>query len=170
MPNFVTISKFREALIMMSVVVSDIFGVSGRDMMAALVAGERDPKVLAQMARGSMRAKTARLEEAFTGRFTDHHPFLLRTMLARIDGITADIDIVQGRIDEQIAPFAATVTRLDEIPGVGVTTALAIIAESGSRSALLRSGPLRFSWAWRSARGWMKLCVSSADVVCSWCR
>ena len=128
---------------MMSVVVSDIFGVSGRDMMAALVAGERDPKVLAQMARGSMRTKTGRLEEAFTGRFTDHHAFLLRTMLARIDGITADIDGVQARIDEQIGPFAKAVTRLDEIPGVGVTAAQATIAESGSRSALLRSGPLR---------------------------
>jgi len=119
-----------DALIKLSVVASDIFGVSGRDMMAALVAGERDPKVLADMARGSMRGKTARLEEAFTGRFTDHHAFLLRTMLARIDGITADIDIVQDRIDEQIAPFAAAVTQLDEIPGVGVTTAQAIIAES----------------------------------------
>ena len=112
-----------DAQIKLSVVASDIFGVSGRAMMAALVAGERDPKVLADMARGSMRAKTARLEEAFTGRFTDHHAFLLRAMLARIDGITADIDIVQGRIDEQIAPFAAAVTRLDEIPGIGITTA-----------------------------------------------
>ena len=79
------------------------------------VAGERDPKVLADLARGSMRGKTARLEEAFTGRFTDHHAFLLRTMLARIDGITADIDVVQDRIDEQIAPFAAAVTQLDEL-------------------------------------------------------
>ena len=76
-------------------------------------------------------AKTGRLEEAFTGRFTDHHAFLLRTMLARIDGITADIDVVQDRIDEQIAPFAKAVTRLDEIPGVGVTAAQAIIAEVG---------------------------------------
>ena len=57
-----------DAQIKLSVVVSDIFGVSGRDMMAALVTGERDPKVLARMARGSMRSKTARLEEAFTGR------------------------------------------------------------------------------------------------------
>ena len=73
-------------MIKLSVVVSDIFGVSGRDMMAALVAGERDPKVLAELARGSMRGKTARLEEAFTGRFTEHHAFLLRTMLARVDG------------------------------------------------------------------------------------
>jgi transposase len=76
-----------DALIKVSVVVSDVFGVSGRDMMAALVAGERDPKVLAQLARGSMRGKTDRLEEVFTGRFTVHHAFLLRTMLARVDSI-----------------------------------------------------------------------------------
>ena len=97
------------------------------------VAGERDPKVLADMARGPMRAKTSRLEEAFTGRFTDHHAFLLRTMLARVDGIDADVERVQARIDEQIAPFAAAVTRLDEIPGVGVTIAQVIIAESRAR-------------------------------------
>ncbi len=118
-------------MIKLSVVASDIFGVSGRVMMAALVAGERDPKVLADMARGSMRGKTARLEEAFTGRFTDHHAFLLRTMLARVDGIDADVDIVQARIDEQIAPFAKAVTRLDEIPGVGVTAAQTITAKIG---------------------------------------
>ena len=86
-----------DAQIKLSVVVSDIFGVSGRDMMAALVAGERDPKVLARMARGSMRSKTARLEEAFTGRFSDHHAFLLRTMLSRVDAISADIAHVQQR-------------------------------------------------------------------------
>ena len=132
---------------MMSVVVSDIFGVSGRDMMAALVAGERDPKVLAQMARGSMRTKTGRLEEAFTGRFTDHHAFLLRTMLARIDGITADIDGVQARIDEQIGPFAKAVTRLDEIPGVGVTAAQAIIAEIGLDMTRFPTPAHLASWA-----------------------
>src|SRR6266850_1225733 len=65
-----------DAQIKLSVVASDIFGLSGRDMMAALVAGERDPKVLAQMARRTMRAKIALLEEAFTGHFTDHHAFL----------------------------------------------------------------------------------------------
>ncbi len=71
--------------------VSDIFGVSGRDMLAALVAGERSPKVLAQLARRTMRRKITVLEEAFTGYFTDHHAFLLRRMLARVDAITADI-------------------------------------------------------------------------------
>jgi transposase len=71
-----------DALIKLSVVVSDLFGVSGRAMMAALVAGERDPAVLAELARGSMRSKTGRLREALTGRFREHHAFLLTRMLS----------------------------------------------------------------------------------------
>ena len=74
-----------DACIKLSVVASDIFGVSGRAMMAALIAGERDPHVLAQMARARMRTKIARLEEAFNGHFDDHHRFLLARMLDRID-------------------------------------------------------------------------------------
>ena len=96
-----------DAQIKLSVVASDIFGVSGRAMMAALIAGERDPKVLAQLARGRMRAKTAALEEAFTGRFTDHHAFLLTKMLARVDASTPTSPTVDARIEAQIAPFAA---------------------------------------------------------------
>jgi len=134
-------------MIKLSVVASDIFGVSGRAMMAALVAGERDPKVLADLARGSMRGETARLEEAFTGRFTDHHAFLLRTMLARVDGIDADVDRVQARIDEQIAPFAKAVTRLDEIPGIGVSTAQVIIAEIGLDMTRFPTPDHLASWA-----------------------
>ncbi|MGH3611326.1 MAG: hypothetical protein ACRDRK_01630 [Pseudonocardia sp.] len=64
--------------IKLSSVISDIFGMSGREMLAALVAGRHSPKVLAQMARGRMRSKTAVLEEALTGHFEDHHGFLLR--------------------------------------------------------------------------------------------
>lgn len=81
-------------------------------MMAALVAGERDPKVLAQMARASMRRKISRLEEAFTGYFTDHHAFGLSTMLARVDAITADIVRVDDKIEELITPFAHAVEQL----------------------------------------------------------
>jgi len=102
-------------------VVSDIFGVSGREMMAALIAGERDPQVLAEMARGRMRSKNARLVEAFIGRFSDHHAFLLTTMLARIDALSTDIDALQERTEEELAPFADAVARLDEIPGIGAT-------------------------------------------------
>src|SRR5215204_4229792 len=106
-----------DALIKLSVVVSDLFGVSGRAMMAALIAGERDPAVLANLARGSLRNKTGRLTEALTGRFTDHHAFLLTQMLRRVDAVTADVATVQERIDAQIAPFAQAMARLDEIPG-----------------------------------------------------
>jgi transposase len=104
-----------DAQIKLSVVASDIFGVSGREMLAALLAGERDPKALAQLARTRMRAKIPLLEEAFVGHFTDHHAFLLRTMLARIDETSADIAAVETRIDELITPFAQAVEKLDEI-------------------------------------------------------
>jgi transposase len=135
------------ALIKLSVVVSDLFGVSGRAMLDALVAGERDPAVLAGLARGSLRGKTARLTEALTGRFDDHHAFLLERMLHRIDQIDADIDTVQARIDTQIAPFAAAVARLDEIPGVGITAAQTIIAEVGLDMSRFPTAAHLASWA-----------------------
>jgi len=136
-----------DALIKLSVVVSDLFGVSGRAMMAGLIAGERDPAVLAELARGSMRSKTGRLREALTGRFGDHHAFLLTRMLSRVDAITADIATVQERIDVQIAPFALAVARLDEIPGVGVTAAQAIIAEIGLDMSRFPTPAHLASWA-----------------------
>ena len=112
-----------DAQIKLSSVISDIFGVSGREMLAALLAGERDPKALAQLARTGMRRKIGLLEEAFVGQFTDHHRFLLRTMLARVDQTSADIATVETHIEELITPFAQAVQRLDEIPGVGITAA-----------------------------------------------
>jgi transposase len=136
-----------DAQIKLSVVASDIFGVSGRDMMAALLAGERDPKVLAQMARGRMRGKLPDLEEAFTGRFSDHHAFLLAKMLARIDAISADIEELDARIEEQIAPFADAVARLDAIPGVGATAAAVIVAEVGVDMTRFPTAAHLASWA-----------------------
>ena len=132
-----------DAQIKLSVVASDIFGVSGRQMMAALIAGQRDPKVLAQLARGRMRGKISSLEEAFTGYFTDHHSYLLVKMLARIDALNADIAELEDHIEEMVAPFATAVERLDEIPGLGPVAACAALAESGRRGALLRRAPLR---------------------------
>jgi transposase len=120
-----------DAQIKLSIVASDIFGVSGRAMLDALINGERDPKVLAQLARTRMRTKIGALEEAFVGHFTDHHAFLLRRMLARIDAISADIAQVEARIEAEIAPFGDAVERLDEITGVGRTAAHVIIAEIG---------------------------------------
>jgi transposase len=120
-----------DAQIKLSVVASDIFGISGRDMMAALIAGQRDPKVLAALARGRMRGKLAALEEAFTGFFTDHHAVLLTKMLARVDAISADIADLETMIEEMVAPFDQAVAKLDEIPGIGPVAASAILAEIG---------------------------------------
>src|SRR4051794_9831144 len=136
-----------DALVKLSAVASDLFGVSGRAMMAALIAGERDPAVLANLARGSLRNKTGRLTEALTGRFTDHHAFLLTQMLRRVDAITADVATVQERIDAQIAPFAQAVARLDEIPGVGTTAAQAILAEVGLDMTRFPTPAHLTSWA-----------------------
>ena len=136
-----------DAQIKLSVVVSDIFGASGRDMLAALVAGERNPKALAQLARRSMRKKITVLEEAFTGYFTGHHAFLLGKMLARVDAITGDIAALDTRIEEQIAPFAAAVGKLDEIPGINLAAAHAIIAEIGLDMARFPTAGHLVSWA-----------------------
>ena len=136
-----------DAQIKLSVVVSDIFGVSGRDMLAALVAGERSPRVLAQLARRTMRRKITVLEEAFTGYFTDHHAFLLGRMLARVDAITGDIAGLDARIEEQIAPFAATVARLDEVPGINLAAAHAILAETGTDMTRFPTAGHLVSWA-----------------------
>jgi transposase len=114
------------------VVASDLFGVSGRAMLAALVAGERDPKVLAQLARTRLRAKLSLLEEAFCGFFTDQHAFLLAKMLARVDALDTDLAELDAKLAELIAPFAGAAERLDEIPGVGQLAARLLLAELGT--------------------------------------
>src|SRR4051812_41999624 len=117
-----------DAQIKLSVVASDIFGVSGRAMLAALIMGERDPQALAQLARSRMRSKLHALHEAFVGRFTAQHAFLLARMLAHVEQVNADILAVEDRIAEVVAPVTQAVATLDEIPGINVTTARAIIA------------------------------------------
>jgi transposase len=136
-----------DAGIKLSVVASDIFGVSGRAMMAALIAGERDPAVLADLARGRMRAKTGQLQASFVGRFNDHHAFLLTRMLGRVDAIDADIAAVEERIADEIGPFHVAVQRLAAIPGMGLATATAIIAEIGIDMTRFPTAGHLASWA-----------------------
>jgi transposase len=136
-----------DAQIKLSVVASDIFGVSGRAMLAALVAGERDPKVLAQLARTRLRAKLSLLEEAFTGFFTDQHAFLLAKMLARVDALDADLAELDAKIQELIAPFARAAERLDEIPGVGQLAARLLLAELGTDMTRFPTAGHLVSWA-----------------------
>jgi transposase len=136
-----------DAQIKLSVVATDIFGVSGRDMLAALAGGERNPKALAQLARRTLRKKISLLEEAFTGYFTDHHAFLLTQMLGRVDAITADIAALDARIEEEITPFAPAVGRLDEIPGISLVAAHAILAEIGLDMTRFPTAGHLVSWA-----------------------
>ena len=92
-----------DALIKLSSVATDIMGVSGRAMIEALIAGERDPQVLAGLARGRMRVKHAALVQALTGQFDDHHGELARILLDSYDALTAQIGTLTSRIEELIA-------------------------------------------------------------------
>jgi transposase len=136
-----------DAGIKLSVVASDIFGVSGRAMMEAMIAGERDPRVLAQMARGVLRRKHEDLVEALTGFFEDHHAFLLRRMLDHLDALEADVAALDARIEKAIAPFADRVAQLDDIPGVGVIAARELIAEIGVDMSRFPTAGHLASWA-----------------------
>ncbi len=135
----------------LSVVASDIFGVSGRAMMAALIAGERDPAVLADLAKARMRAKITLLQEAFAGLpaggFAEHHRFLLQRMLGRVDAIEADISLLDAQIAAHLAPFEHAVQRLDEIPGIGPVAAAIIIAEIGVDMSRFPTAGHLCSWA-----------------------
>ena len=138
-----------DALLKLSVVVSDLHGVSSRQMMEALIAGNRDPKALAQMARGRMRSKIRALEEALDGAdtFSDHHAFVLRMMLDNIDRLSEQVDKLTAQIEELIAPFERQVAQLDAVPGLGRTAAQDLIAEVGVDMSVFVTPAHLVSWA-----------------------
>ena len=136
-----------DAQIKLSSVVSKLHGVSGRAMMEAMIAGQSNPSVLAELAKGSMRGKIPLLREALRGHFEEHHAFLCRIMLDRIDEITAQVQAVEERIERVVAPFAAAVTQLDEVTGIGVIAARELIAEIGVDMGFFPTAPHLVSWA-----------------------
>ncbi|MER5604368.1 IS110 family transposase [Streptomyces sp. NPDC002265] len=136
-----------DAGIKLSAVVSDLLGKSARAMLEALIAGERDPLVLAEMAKASMRAKREILAQALTGRFTDHHAFLARTMLDRIDAVTATEARLSEEITRQLTPFRRQVELLVTIPGVSTKSAEVILAEIGVDMSRFPSAAHLASWA-----------------------
>jgi transposase len=136
-----------DAQIKLDSVITDLLGVSGRQMLEAMVAGERNPAVLAQMARGPMRAKLARLHDALTGNFDDHHALLCATMLRRIDALTGEIATLDTVVAHHCEPYAETVRRLDEIPGVGLRSAEELIAEIGVDMTVFPTAAHLVSWA-----------------------
>ncbi|MFE2320370.1 IS110 family transposase [Streptomyces sp. NPDC059441] len=136
-----------DAGIKLPAVVSDLLGKSARAMLEALIAGERDPQVLAEMARASMRAKRQILAQALTGQFTDHHAFLARTMLDRIDAVTATETRLSEEIARRLAPFRRQIELLTTIPGVSTRSAEMILAEIGADMARFPSAAHLASWA-----------------------
>ena len=137
-----------DAHLKLSSVISDIHGVSGRAMLAALIAGERNPAVLAEMARGTMRRKIARLAEALDcSFFTGEHAFILQMMLGNIDHYSAQIAVLDEKIAVLCEPYERQIAQLDSIPGFGVTAAQDLIAEIGVDMSVFPTGGHLCSWA-----------------------
>ncbi len=128
-------------------VATDILGKSGRAMLDALVAGTTDPEVLADLAKGRMRAKLPALREALEGRFGPLHALLIGAILAHLDFLDEHIDRLSDAIEEHLAPFVPTIELLCTIPGVKERSAQNILAEIGvDMSAFPTAGHLA-SWA-----------------------
>ncbi|WP_406488518.1 IS110 family transposase [Streptomyces phaeochromogenes] len=133
--------------IKLSAVASDIMGVSGRAMLAGLIHGERDPQVLAQLAKRKLRNKIPELTEALTGRFRAHHAFLTRLHLDHYDQLTDAIRQLDERIEEAMAPFRPALDLLDTVPGINRAVAEVIIAETGGDMSRFASAKHLASWA-----------------------
>jgi len=140
------------AAIKLSSVITDLHGITGRDIMDHLIAGERDPRVLAQLARGRARSKIAELEAALEGAefFTSELAALLARMLARIDQLGADIDEVTVVIEALLAPYEEQLQQAESMPGWGRRSAQDAIAETGADMSRFRTGAHLASWAGRT--------------------
>ena len=140
------------AAIKLSGVLSDIHGVSGRDIMDHLIAGERDPRVLARLARTRAKAKIPRLEQALDGTefFTARHAELLRAMLRRIGSLDADITCVSAMIEDLLAPWEEQLQQAESMPGWQRRAAQDVLAETGPDMSRFPTAAHPVSWAGRA--------------------
>jgi transposase len=138
-----------DANLKLSSVATDILGVSGREMLEAIVGGADDPAALAQLAKRRLRSKIAELERALTGRIRDHHRLMLRLHLEHIDDLNAKLNELEQEIEHRIVPFDQEQLgeRLDEIPGVGPRTVQVVLAEVGIDLARFPTHAHLASWA-----------------------
>jgi transposase len=136
-----------DANIKLASVATDVLGASGRAMLAALAAGGDDPAALAALARGRLRGKTPELNRALRGLVTDHHRFLLRTLLRQVEQTEGLIAEYTARIEAVSLPFAEPAGRIESIPGVGARAAEAIVAEIGTDMTRFPTAGHLASWA-----------------------
>lgn len=128
-------------------VASDILGASGRSMLDALVSGTSDPEVLAELARGKLRAKLPALREALEGRFEAHHALIIGAILSHLDFLDEQIALLSEAIEEQLRPFAASVELARTITGVAQRTAEVLVAEIGTDMSRFPTAGHLASWA-----------------------
>ena len=128
-------------------VASNILGASGRAMLDALVSGTTDATVLAELAKGRLRAKIPALQEALEGRFDPLHALIVSSILAHLDFLDEAIDRLSDAIEEQLVPFAPAVELLRTIPGVQARTAQVIVAEIGTDMSVFPTAKHLASWA-----------------------
>ena len=136
-----------DAGIKLSSVASDIMGVSGRLMLQALIDGQHDPAVMADLAKRRLRSKIPALTEALTGRFSEHHAFLARVHLDLIDRHTDALDQLTARIEVMMEPFQGFRDLICTIPGIGTLTADIVIAETGADMTRFPTAKHLASWA-----------------------
>src|SRR5947209_4334028 len=136
-----------DANIKLGSVASDVLGVSGRDMLEAIIAGEEAPEKLADLARRRLRSKIPELQLALQGRVTDHHRFLLRLLVEHVNHLESLIAQLGTRIEAVLVPFAEAAARLDTIPGVDRRAAEIIVAEIGTDMGAFPTADHLASWA-----------------------
>jgi len=134
------------ANIKLASVATDVFGVSGRLMLRALIEGKATTQEMANLAQRKLRKKIPELEPALEGKLEEHHRFLLRLQLDRLETAEKDLAVLEQRIQEKLQPYDAQVTLLDEIPGVDRTLAAVIIAELGVDMKVFENVPQLASW------------------------
>lgn len=128
-------------------VATDVFGMSGRLMLRALIAGKATPQEMAELAKGLLRKKIPELQLALEGKLEQHHRFLLELQLQRLEAAEKDLAALEQRIRQMLEPYAAQLALLDEIPGVDWTLAAVIIAELGVDMSVFGSVSQLASWA-----------------------
>jgi transposase len=136
-----------DANIKLDSVITDIMGVSGRKMIEALIAGEKDPAKLARLADPRVKASQENLREALRGRVTKGHRFLLRLHLGQIDAIDAAIAEIDREVEASIAPFRTAVEQVSTVPGVKSLAAQTILSEIGLDMSRFPSSGHLISWA-----------------------